>query len=286
MDSYRELITEASKFLKDKGADSPFLDALLLMAYAAGDISKEKIITMYPATVPADTKAKFKEYIEKRARGIPVSYIRKRKEFYGLEFFVDESVLVPRPDTEVIVDYTLKLIRENPNLKRIHDVCTGSGCMAIAIKKNASHSIEMSVSDISQDALSVCKKNSLSILGHPLPAVVSDLLLSVNGKFDIIVSNPPYVTTEETSKIKQKGSPEPSLALDGGKDGLELIRKLVPQALELLSPGGYLIFEHHDAQAEESNKICREAGFKQVACLRDLAGRRRATVAQKPYEPD
>lgn len=280
MSTYRELISEASSILRESGAESPFLDALLLMAHTA-NASKEKIISRYPETVEDDIKQAFYALVKKRAEGIPVSYIRQKKEFYGLEFYVDERVLVPRPDTEVIVDYILSLMTKNPSLKRIHDVCTGSGCIAIAIAKNARYEIDITVSDISRDALDVCKKNAKNILGRELRVVVSDLLTEVEGQFDIIVSNPPYVSTEETKLIKEKGSPEPALALDGGKDGLDMIRKLVPQALELLSPHGYLIFEHHDAQAQEAAKICSDAGFATVNCIRDLAGRRRATAAQK-----
>lgn len=132
MSTYRELLTEATRTLARAGIPTPFLDALLILSHASG-LPKEALLASYPEPVPPETRRTFESLLARRLAGEPVSYIRGLKEFYGLTFHVDRRVLVPRPDTEVLVDAALTLIRRDPAITHIHDACTGTGCILIAI---------------------------------------------------------------------------------------------------------------------------------------------------------
>ncbi|AEJ62233.1 protein-(glutamine-N5) methyltransferase, release factor-specific [Spirochaeta thermophila DSM 6578] len=281
MSTYRELLTEATRTLARAGIPTPFLDALLILSHASG-LPKEALLASYPEPVPPETRRTFESLLARRLAGEPVSYIRGLKEFYGLTFHVDRRVLVPRPDTEVLVDAALTLIRRDPAITHIHDACTGTGCILIAILTHTPRPLTASASDVSEEALDVFRENASRLLGTVPPHHRSDLLSSVPGRFHLITANPPYLTEEEVAVMKASGWPEPALALASGPDGLSHIRRLIPQALDHLVPGGYLICEHHDAQADAVAELYREAGYTHVRHLPDLAGRRRATLARRP----
>jgi release factor glutamine methyltransferase len=221
-----------------------------------------------------------------RLDGRPVSYILKCKEFYGLSFYVDERVLVPRPDTEVLVETALEILDADPDVVRIHDVCTGTGCVPIAIASCAqtNRTVEISASDISPQALEVFRLNCRKILGRELPHRESDLLDSAGGPFDMVTANPPYVTKEETARMMAAGWPEPALALDGGDDGLALIRRLIEGAGNFLRENGYLLVEGSDNQADAIRDILERRGWRELRTVRDLAGRRRVSVGRRGTE--
>ena len=163
--TFREALLRAQKKLQIN--ETPYLDALILLAHATG-VGKERILASLPETVPEITAAIFDELLERRLKGEPVAYIRNRKEFWGLDFYVDARVLIPRPDTEILVEEALGLLAEGKGSLRVHDACTGSGCIAVALKLE-SPQLEISISDISSSALEVAKFNSSSLLGAPLP---------------------------------------------------------------------------------------------------------------------
>jgi release factor glutamine methyltransferase len=221
--------------------------------------------------------------VRQRLSGLPVSYILKRKEFYGLVFYVDPRVLVPRPDTETLVETALNILHGDPTVLRIHDACTGTGCISIAMAANLRDrpEFEFSVSDISEEALDVFRINSREILGRTLPNCTSDLLSGAGGPFDMITANPPYLTRAEMEDLKARGWPEPARALDGGGDGLEYILAIVEQAVESLRKNGYLILEGTDNQAERIAAFMEEKGYWDLHTLCDLAGHRRVTLGRR-----
>ncbi len=272
----RQTLVDGAKRLE--GVRTPFLDALVLLSHAAG-YSKEKLIASYPDEIPNGIREDFCRFIDKRLGGTPVSYIREKKEFYGLEFNVGTGVLVPRPETEILVEAVIGLARENPAIQLIHDACAGSGCIGISIKHEMPH-LEVSASDMSAEALSYFKHNSLAILGEEIPNRQSDLLLSVSGKFDVITANPPYLTSEEWERMADNGWPEPRIALDGGGDGLKYYTEIIPQSVPRLKNGGFLVLEADPSQFGPIKKMLMQNGFHTTIIYKDLAGRDRAISAQ------
>ena len=282
--TYRELVAEAAEKLKSGSipfCDTPQLDSSVLLAYAA-NMSRETLFASYPDTVPGPVQNKFSELINSRLSGLPVSYIRKLKEFYGREFYVDESVLVPRPDTEIIIEKTLSLAenrKKTPAAPEILDLCTGSGCIAVTLKLEQ-QKYSVTAADISEAALKTAVRNAEK-LGAYISFSRSDLFSDIKGTYDFIVTNPPYLTSEEIDSMTASGWPEPMLALDGGSDGLDLIRIIINSSLDYLKNNGYLLIEAGPDQAETVSRLLDEAGFSEIVITKDLAGRNRVTSGRK-----
>jgi release factor glutamine methyltransferase len=210
---------------------------------------------------------------------MPVAYIRRAKEFYGLDFYVDERVLVPRPDTEVLVEMVLQCVRSDPRLKRVHDACTGSGCIGVSVKR-AAPGLEVSASDISVPALEVAAMNADRLLGGSLPSFCSDLLDAVPGSFDLIASNPPYLRDDEMTVLSKLGWREPELALAGGRDGTALAARLIRSAPARLAPGGWLVLEAAPLQINKLYALMDQAGFHTIDVEKDLAGSSRVIAGR------
>lgn len=261
------------------GIESPFLDALLLLSEATG-LTKERLFTAYTATVPEDQLGRYRSMIARRASGTPVSYLLRRKEFYGHEFYVDERVLVPRPDTEVLVERAHAILSEHPGIVRVHDLCTGSGCIAVTLA-SLHPGREVSASDISGGALEVMRKNSSAILDRELPWFESDLLRNVPGTFGLITANPPYIDRPDLEAMKTGGLAEPVLALDGGQDGLEVVRRLITEAIDSLDTKGYLLLEIAYNQADRVTDALARAGYTDIVVERDLGGHDRVVRGRK-----
>jgi len=276
----RQALGEAYGILTAGGVETPVLDATVLLSHALG-VTKERLLADLPEAVDGEGYAAFRRFLDLRLRGIPVSYIRRRKEFYGLEFLVDERVLVPRPETETLVEAAIELAAAEPGAVTLHDACTGSGCVAIACAY-ALPELGVSVSDISPEALEVCAANSRAILGRELPAARSDLLAGVAGRFDIITANPPYLADEEMAMMRVRRWPEPELALAGGPDGTAVARRLAAEAREHLSPGGRLLVEIGPKQAGAIWEELEGRGYEGIRVFRDLAGSDRVIAARAP----
>jgi release factor glutamine methyltransferase len=274
----RTLLTQGYDTLFFAEVQTPFLDAALLLAHAM-DATKEKLLASFPDEVPPAAESRFHEFVNQRCSGVPVSYIRRAKEFYGLDFYVDERVLVPRPDTEVLVEKVLRCIRAEPRLRRVHDACTGSGCIGIAVK-SAAPGLEVSASDISAPALEVAVLNADRILGGSLPAFRSDLLDSVPGSFDLIASNPPYLRDDEVADLRKLGWREPELALAGGRDGTALAARLIRTAPSRLTTGGWLVLEAAPLQINKLFALMDQAGFHSIDVEKDLAGSSRVIAGR------
>jgi len=263
-----------------KLSDTPFLDASLLLGHILG-LSKEKLFASYPEHVSEKALIEYEKVLEQRERNIPIAYILKKQEFYGLSFFVDNRVLIPRPDTETLIETAIGLLKKHTGLRRILDLCTGSGCIGITMK-HCIPDLTVTCSDISSDALEVCSYNSTVILGETLPLIKSNLFDNISGVYDMILSNPPYLTRMETEEMYTNHWPEPSLALAGGVDGLTLIHRIITKADTYLAPGGYILLESAPDQTYSIERELFASGFKESFVIKDLAERNRITVGRKP----
>jgi release factor glutamine methyltransferase len=274
--------------------ETPFLDASLLLADALGT-DTTRLLASSPDEVEEAVLERYRSGLASRAKGLPVAYVLGYKEFWGRRFSVDRRVLVPRPDTETLVEASLRigdaLALERGAVPRVHECCVGSGCVAISLAADRP-AWEVSASDISEEALEVASANASAILepsrpGGRLELLRSDLLSALIGAggavFDLVAANPPYIPGLEARVLLDLGWEEPILALDGGEDGLDLIRRLAPEAARALAPGGALLVEADRDQAAEVARIFGAAGFVGIETLRDLGGRARVTSGRMPW---
>ena len=222
----------------------------------------------------------FFENFEKRRRRIPLAQILGRQSFYGLDFFVNEDVLIPRADTECLVDLVLEdyadLAKQGEKTyaeKRILDLCTGSGCIGISVAKHLPYQ-ELLLVDLSEKALAVAKKNVEMHLGKNVTLLQSDLLTEVQGKkFSLLLSNPPYIVSRVIPGLEREVSEyEPKMALDGGEDGLVFYRRIAKEAKEVLLPGARLYLEIGYDQGESVKDIFQKEGYEAVEVFPDLSG--------------
>lgn len=278
MSTVREALQEGASRLSS--ADTPFLDAAVLLAHAMG-VSKEQLLAAYPDPVPQGVFSRYEEYLDARLRGIPVSYIRNKKEFYGLPFYVDQRVLVPRPDTETLIEHALELLDGRPWMRRVLDLGTGSGCIAVTLAY-LRPSLEITAADLSAEALEVAQMNARHLLTESPRFLQSDLFAAVDERFDLILSNPPYLTSEELRRMAAENWPEPPAALDGGEDGLDCVRRIVEEGFAYLSDNGYLVLEAGMDQTEHIGELLRRRGYRDVETRRDLGGRHRTICGRRP----
>lgn len=274
------LLNQAKDKLKNI-SESAFLDALLLFLEAS-NLRKEIALTMLNEEIANDIIEKFDLLVEQRLTNKPIAYITGKKEFYGRDFFVGDGVLIPRPDTEIIVEETLKIINKMPqdNIE-VLDLCTGSGCIGLTLKLEA-NKINLTASDISQASKHFFQKNKL-LHNTKADFIQSNLFDNIHQIFDIIVTNPPYLTDSESDeKIIEKWK-EPDLALRGGKDGLDLIRIIIEEAGKYLNNNGYILIESSSWQVEEIKLILIDKGYNDIKIINDLAGLQRVTIGRKNY---
>ena len=292
----RARIEEAGKSAPPGSADTPYLDALVLLAEATGQ-PKEKLLASPDQPLSSDAAVRFETLVAGRCAGKPVSYLLGRKEFYGRTFAVNESTLVPRPETELLVELALSLVdsagrnRGGPGPAdgplHIHDACTGSGCVAITIKAERPESL-VTASDISPPAVETARLNATTILGNEAPRIeVADGLeaipLLVRDGLPppvIVTANPPYLTDNEYGALSARQWPEPRLALEAGPDGLSVIRRIAARATRVLSPGAWLLIEIGATQSGQVGEIFYRAGLTDIAVHQDLAGLDRVCVAR------
>lgn len=220
---------------------------------------------------------RFKNNIQNFLEGIPIQYINNKAYFMGLEFYVDENVLIPRCDTEILVEEIIKIIKKDSLLK-ILDLCTGSGAIAISLKKYLNN-IEIMASDISDKALMVAKKNA-SKIGVDVKFIESDLFNNINGKFDLIVSNPPYIKKTVIPSLDKQVRNEPILALAGGEDGLDFYRKISYEAKKFLNNNGYLCFEIGYDQRKDVEDILLQNGYINIYSKKDYGGNDRIIICK------
>lgn len=279
-----KLLDWTTKYLTDKGSEFPRLDAEVLLAHAVG-CQRIQLYTRYEEDAPEQVRTSFKESIRKRVEGCPVAYLVGKKEFYSLEFQVSPAVLIPRPDTEILVIECLRLAKGLTE-PRILDVGTGSGAIAVAVAKNLPKAKVWAV-DISKDALELAQGNAKKHgVANRIQLLHSDLLaaLPADASFDLILSNPPYIPTDALPMLPPGVRDfEPRLALDGGPGGYRVISKLIDQARAHLAPGGHMLIEIGVAQEQPVREIIAKyaEAFTPPATIHDYAGHARVLRTQR-----
>lgn len=253
------------------------LDAQMLLLHALGRSPHDRawLLAHDGDELPASVAARFRAHCLRRAAAEPLAYILGEKEFHGLTLAVDLRVLVPRPDTETLVDWALEQMADRP-APRVLDLGTGSGAIALALKK-ARPEAEVGAVDASADALAVARDNARR-LGLQLQFRQADWLAGAPAGLDLIVSNPPYIPAGDTHLAAL--SHEPSAALVSGADGLDDLRRIVQQAPGHLAACGWLLLEHGHEQADAVRTLLRDRGFTDVQSRRDLAGIERCSGAR------
>lgn len=271
--TFREAISFGERQLNDVGIVDAKNDAWLLLTFVC-KIDRTFYYVHMDEQMSIEQQAEYENVINKRAEHVPLQYITGEQEFMGTSFHVNESVLIPRQDTETLVEESLKLVR--PGMK-VLDMCTGSGCILISILKNVVD-VEGFGYDISKQALNVAKENAKlnNVIATFEP---SDLFEKVTDTFDIIVSNPPYIPTAVIGTLMPEVAVyEPIQALDGKEDGLYFYRKIITSASDYLKENGKLLFEIGHDQGESVSNLMREAGYKDVRVVKDLAGNDRVVI--------
>lgn len=264
--NYRNAMSLGEKALNVAGIVDAKNDAWLLLTYVC-KIDRTFYYIHMDDEMPMDSFKEYEFVIRKRAEHVPLQYITGEQEFFGLLFRVDPSVLIPRQDTESLVEEAIKFAR--PGMK-IMDMCTGSGCILISVMKNVPE-IEGIGYDISKKALSVAKENA-RLNGVNALFEKSDLFENVTEKYDMIISNPPYIPSNDIlTLMPEVGQFEPIEALDGMEDGLYFYRKIVMEAYHHLNEGGMLLFEIGYDQGQAVSSMMGHAGFKDVKVIKDLA---------------
>lgn len=281
--TYQEIYKWGADTLADAGVEEAKLDARLLLE-AVCHTNRNDLLVHGDRVVEEEEVAQYREYIAMRAKRIPLQHITGVQEFMGLEFRVNEHVLIPRQDTEVLVEEVMRNVHEG---MRILDMCTGSGCILISLLHYSNNTVGVGV-DISEQALAVAKGNARSVLADRMEMedifaengktsritfLQSDVFDKVEGKYDIIVSNPPYIRTAVIDTLMPEVKEhEPMQALDGTEDGLFFYRKIVEESREYLVSSGMLYFEIGHDQADEVSGLMEAAGFCDVHVVKDLAG--------------
>ena len=269
----RELLAEGEHVLQTAGIEDWKMDAWYLLEETL-EVTRTRYLVDSGKAVSEEEKTRYLEQIDKRASHIPLQHLTGHQEFMGLDFQVSEDVLVPRQDTEVLVEEALKVIRPDMH---VLDMCTGSGCIPISLLKYAAErkhitGVKAVGADISADALEVAKKNAQR-LKVPVIWVQSDIFENVSESFDLIVSNPPYIRTEVIQGLEDEVKlHDPWIALDGHEDGLYFYRRIVSESISHLNDGAWLMFEIGHDQAEDVSKLMKNAGFCNIYVKKDLAG--------------
>ncbi len=286
---------------------TPSLDVDCILSFVLG-VDRTYLISHNQEFLHSNDERDFFDLVTKRSTGFPVAYIVGVKEFFGFNFFVTPDVLIPKPDTELLVEKANVLIDSYVSSKSsdflFADVCTGSGCIALSIlktffnnslkNKRNNNSITCHCVDISSAALDIAKKNAKALLDvqnqSSIQFYLGDLLdpLGSDNRYHAIISNPPYVPHEVVDELLRDGRSEPRIALDGDLgnessfDGLFIIRKLIPQAFEKLVSGGHFLIETGEYNAFETASLMKDVGFNDVQTFEDLAGQPRVTTGVKP----
>ena len=284
-----ELLQWSTNTLKDHQIENPRLDAELLLTYSL-NLSREEFYVRLHREVKEEEKGALEKLVQRRISGEPLQYILGHQEFWSIDFAVDPRVLIPRPETELLVEQSLailsdKTFKQNPS---VLEIGTGSGAIAIALAKEV-RNIFLVATDISESAVFLAKKNARSAgVQDKVQFVNGDLFAPLlpstgGGFFDLILSNPPYIVRRKISTLaKEVKDYEPTIALDGGEDGLVFYRRIIPEASAYLREGGWLLLEVALGQGEDVSELIEEEGrFLKPECIPDLSGIGRVVKARR-----
>lgn len=276
----QEAIGRATIKLKTKNIDSQKLKARLLMQYVLKQ-NRQYIMVYDDKKLTQAQEKKYFKAIEKLIKGIPLQHITHQQEFMKMNFYVNEDVLIPRADTEVLVEEVIQIAKKI-NAKKILDLCTGSGAIAVSLAKYIENS-QITATDISEEALAITERNAENNnVEKQIAFLPSDLFEELpKEKYDIIVSNPPYIKREVIKILEKEVQREPLMALDGGWDGLDFYRKIIHQADEFLKYGGYLCLEiGYDQKMNVMELIEKEEKYTNTYSKKDLYGNDRIVVTK------
>ena len=275
----KQALEEAKNILKSNNFEDSNIIAKELLSYV---LKKDKVyLTINLDSDLTDIEyVEFTKYIEQIIDGKPLQYITQKQEFMGIDFFVNEDVLIPQPDTEILVETVLDICKRYGNQSlRILDLCTGSGAIAISLSKILN--TQVFASDVSTKALEVAEKNNV-LNNSKVEFIESNLFEQINGeKFDIIVSNPPYIKNEEIGSLSKQVQNEPYIALSGGEDGLDFYRKIIDEAYKYINKNGYLCLEIGYDQKEDLRKLIKQnENYEYENCIKDLSNNDRCIIAK------
>ena len=288
MTTVRDLLAEARGRLAAAGLDAhdAAVDADVLVREAFG-WDRARLLAHTGDAATAGVTARVEALVRRRAAREPVSQILGRREFWGIDVEVTPDVLTPRPETEGVVEEALARLTERDRAWRIADAGTGSGCLAVVLARERTRA-SVAASDLSEEALDVARRNAAR---HGVAARVrfvrGSLLDAFTGPFDLVVSNPPYITTGDMIRLPPEvRDHEPRLALDGGADGLDVVRALIRSAASRMAPGAWLVFEIGAGQDVAVSRLLRDSSALELVTVRaDLAGIPRTVVARRPSDP-
>ena len=276
----RETIRKGMIILKNNNITEPNIKARLIMQYILNK-PREYLLVYDKSILMLRQEVNYFKAIKKLCQGIPIQHITHRQEFMKMTFYVDENVLIPRQDTETLVEEVIK-ISKKIGAKKILDLCTGSGAIAVSLAKYIEKS-QITAVDISKKALNVAKLNAKNNeVENKITFVESDLFNNIKKeKYDIIVSNPPYIKKEVLKSLDKEVQKEPKLALDGGYDGLDFYRKIINKAEEYLKFNGYLCFEiGYDQKEDVEDLLKNEEKYTNIQCIKDLCDNDRVIIAK------
>lgn len=279
----KQALDAAYENFVENDVPSPRLNAELLLMFVV-DCDRAYLFAHPERPLSGEEQAQYDEVVKERARGCPTQYITGHQEFWGLDLLVSPAVLIPRPETEHVIETVLELVRQRDPLEKLKivDVGTGSGAIALALATELP-AAEIHACDISEEALEIARINAARLrLGHRVLFRHSDLLSTYAGEqFDFVVCNPPYVGESETDKVqKQVREFEPKLAVFCGPEGMDIYKRLIPEAHAALKPGGWLVMEIGFSTEEKVKALL--SGWTEVQTTADLQGIPRVIAAQKP----
>lgn len=278
----KEAIEKGAIDLKVENIDTPKLKARMLMQFVLNKPRQHIIVNDMEELTPQDEK-KYFIGIQKLRNHIPIEHITNQKEFMKLNFFVNEDVLIPRQDTETLVEEVIKIAKASKD-REILDLCTGSGAIAVSLAKYIEES-QITAIDISKEALKIAKKNAVNNqVENKITWLQSDLFKNISSKkFDIIVSNPPYIKRDIIKTLDKDVQKEPKIALDGGYDGLDFYRKIIKNAYQYLKYNGYLCLEIGYDQKIDVIELLENAEYRDIYCKKDMYGNDRVIVAKNVF---
>lgn len=275
--NYTEAFLMGMQKLKEAQIGEAQLDARLLLEEVCGT-DHNTLLCHGDREVSEAEEEKYRRALEQRAVHVPLQHLLGYQDFMGLRFQVNEYVLIPRQDTEILVEEAMRYLHDG---MRILDLCTGSGCILLSLLHYSNDCEGVGV-DISQEALQVAAQNA-ELLGIRADFLKSDLYEKVTGKFDLLVSNPPYIERAIIPTLMEEVREyDPYIALDGGEDGLDFYRRIIGGAQDYLKRGGQILMEIGSGQAKAVSELLREAGFKEIDVCRDFAGLDRVVSGRLP----